>query len=893
MRSVSPWDSRPPSRGGFVLAALALGLCLPPAGSWAALPSAPQRLTATPGNRCIGLVWDAPAGSVTNYVVYVDLTTPAAPLVLQATVPSTLVSGLVNGSAYSITVAAVNADGTGPSTAPVIVIPEVPPLAPASLTCTVTESPSWLVHLTWPTPPQQTGQIIGYTLYRSLTTPAQTWYAFITGTAGAYVDAGVNTFGASGGYTYRVAAVDQYLRTGEASPEVRALLTPSGAPAEPVTLTATAQDGAIKLDWTTNGVRDGYVLSYGNTWDGPQTLVPLADTLTASVTFANDGLTRYFSLAGILGGVYSPRRTLACRTLPPQVAGVAAFAGNGYVRLTWDPFPADLEVTQYRIYSGPSLTFLASVSAAQTEYTDPAGASQYQVRAVTSAGESAPGGTVVPPAPVLVPAPPAGVAAVPLGNTVTPLQVTWSANPSGDAVTEYRCYALDGPFAVTAVAASATSLDIPGFLNNGQSYRFFLVATNASGDSPASATVTTSPAVPATTLTAEALGSTVLLNWTPWAGAGATGAQYRVRITPASGIAETLATTTQTAYADAGRVNGTYTYTVETLNLLGQALPAWWTPAFGLSVSAPPTPPTRMLVVPGNAQVVLNWQSVASSAGYLLYRTTVPGNYAGPYVSGLSAKATSYQDVSGLVNTLSYYYSLTAINESGESTRSAESLAIPYLPASLPADPAIRAGQLRRTISLSWNASLPGSYPIIGYNLYRSNDGGGTIVLLGTQPTVAAASATIAAFTYVDTDVAFGQDYLYRLHPLDEDAVHALRHEGPAYPTVLVSVAEPTNRMEVLRNAFDPARGESAPIQLVQVQSGRTWIKVYNLAGEWIRTLFDQDLPAGYSLDYPFVSDLAWDGRNERGEVVASGVYLIHAEGQGKYHQTRKVAVIK
>ncbi len=262
-------------------------------------------------------------------------------------------------------------------------------------------------------------------------------------------------------------------------------------------------------------------------------------------------------------------------------------------------------------------------------------------------------------------------------------------------------------------------------------------------------------------------------------------------------------------------------------------------------------------------------------------------------MTGLAALTTTYRDVSGLVNTLPYHYSMTAVNDAGESTRSAESMAIPYLPASLPSDPAFRALQLRRLIRLSWNASVPGSYPIIGYDLYRSTDAGGTFTLLGTAPTVASAATTLTSFGYLDTDVTYGQTYLYRLHALDEDSVHALRHEGPAYPLLQVRVDLPMNRIEVFRNAFDPARGEQAPIQLVQVQSGRVWIKVYTVSGEWVRTLFDRDLPAGFTPDYPFVETLAWDGKNERGEIVASGVYLIHAEGQGKYHQTRKIAVIK
>jgi flagellar hook assembly protein FlgD len=70
-------------------------------------------------------------------------------------------------------------------------------------------------------------------------------------------------------------------------------------------------------------------------------------------------------------------------------------------------------------------------------------------------------------------------------------------------------------------------------------------------------------------------------------------------------------------------------------------------------------------------------------------------------------------------------------------------------------------------------------------------------------------------------------------------------------------------------------------------------VKIYNLAGELIRTLWEGNVDGQYNPDYPFLLNLEWDGKNSRGETVASGVYMIHTEGQAHYHQTRKVAVIK
>lgn len=66
---------------------------------------------------------------------------------------------------------------------------------------------------------------------------------------------------------------------------------------------------------------------------------------------------------------------------------------------------------------------------------------------------------------------------------------------------------------------------------------------------------------------------------------------------------------------------------------------------------------------------------------------------------------------------------------------------------------------------------------------------------------------------------------------------------------------------------------------------GTAKVKVFNLAGELVHRLYEG--PAGNG-----TLALSWDGRNEKGDVVASGTYLILAETpSGPVRQL--VAVIK
>ena len=66
-------------------------------------------------------------------------------------------------------------------------------------------------------------------------------------------------------------------------------------------------------------------------------------------------------------------------------------------------------------------------------------------------------------------------------------------------------------------------------------------------------------------------------------------------------------------------------------------------------------------------------------------------------------------------------------------------------------------------------------------------------------------------------------------------------------------------------------------------------LSIYNLLGEEVKTLVDENQPAGtYSV--------RWDGRDRYGKQVAGGIYLykIEAVGSlGRFVQSRKMILIK
>jgi fibronectin type 3 domain-containing protein len=148
-----------------------------------------------------------------------------------------------------------------------------------------------------------------------------------------------------------------------------------------------------------------------------------------------------------------------------------------------------------------------------------------------------------------------------------------------------------------------------------------------------------------------------------------------------------------------------------------------------------PAAPTGLTATPGNAQVALNWTASSAATSYNVYRSTSSGGEGGtPFKTGVTS--TSYTD-SGLSNGTRYYYQVTAVNSSGESSKSSEvsttpqapTLPAPWIDADIGSPGLAGSGSyLAGTFTLKgggadiWNASDQFNY------LYQPLTGDGTII---------------------------------------------------------------------------------------------------------------------------------------------------------------------
>jgi hypothetical protein len=151
----------------------------------------------------------------------------------------------------------------------------------------------------------------------------------------------------------------------------------------------------------------------------------------------------------------------------------------------------------------------------------------------------------------------------------------------------------------------------------------------------------------------------------------------------------------------------------------------WWlsptnNPSYPVPTAAP-VAPTISAALAGDRQVLISWQGIPFATGYNLKRATVSGGPYTPLTNGVAG--ASFVD-STVSNGTTYYYILTATNQIGESSPSAEVSANP-IPS---AGGTISASLSASTLTVSW----PSTY--VGWILQTNTVGLGNPANWGNVP---------------------------------------------------------------------------------------------------------------------------------------------------------------
>ncbi|WP_426574026.1 fibronectin type III domain-containing protein [Aquihabitans sp. McL0605] len=706
------------------------------------VPGPPTAVSGTAGNAQVTLSWTAPTStggsSITAYRVTPYLgVTAQAPTTFASTATTQTVTGLVNGNAYTFTVQAVNAAGTGAaSTASAAVIPRTVPGAPTSVTGTRGDGS---VLLTWSAPGSNGGATVtAYTVTPYIGGVAQTPVVFDPVAPAPTISQTITGLTNGTAYTFKVAATN-VAGTGVDS-SASAAITPLAVPGAPTFVAGTPGSTTVSLSWTApasdgGAAITGYTVtpSIGGSAQAPTTFNSAATTQT--ITGLTNGTAYTFKVQAVnaagTGTASTASGAVTPRTVPGAPTSVTGTPGNTTVSLSWAA-PASnggAAITGYTItpYIGiVAQSPVAFLSTATTQtITGLANGTSYtfKVAATNAAGtgaDSAPSLAVTPRA---LPGAPTGVTGTP-GNTTVSLSWTAPASDGGSPITGYTVTPSIGGTAQAPISfgSTATTQTITG-LTNGTAYTFKVAALNAAGTgstSTASAAITprTVPGTP-TGVTGTAGNTTVSLSWTaPATDGGSPITGYTV--TPSiGGTAQAPITfgSTATTQTITGLTNGTaYTFTVAAVNAAGTGSTS--------SASAPVTPralpgaPTGVTGTAGNTTVALSWTAPASDGGSPITGYTVTPSIGGTAQAPISFGSTATtQTITGLTNGTAYTFKVAALNAAGTGSTSTASAAI--TPRTVPGAPTGVTGTAgNTTVSLSWTApASDGGSPITGYTV--------------------------------------------------------------------------------------------------------------------------------------------------------------------------------
>ncbi len=558
---------------------------------------------------------------------------------------------------------------------------------------------------------------------------------------------------------------------------IRLTETPWELPSAPLNLTAIPMDQAVLLTWKPPAYDSGWTIRHYRVFMGLTTgYEPFFKEVVGDtgllVTGLVNGLVWSFRVSAVTwvgeGPSTGSRQALPFGPPGPPLDLVGE-SGLGEVRLTWSP-PIDdgsSPVLGYHVLRGMVVWDL-SVHATLgdiTNFTDtglePGVLFHYSVRAFNLAGNGSLSKTIsayqldLPSAPSLL-------KAFPGDGTV---RLTWRhpETDGGRPIDGYRLFrAITGsPLEELQVLGDVQEYSDRN-LTNGVTYDYALRAFTSVGDGAMSVTVIATPEGRPTApldLVAVRLDRVVGLSWMePSNDGGRPILGYHVyRGTPDTEPILLLEIGTVTTCVDNGiELGRAYIYRVCAINTHGTGP---FTTDVSIVLVDPPGRPTNIQAVASDRTVVLRWEAPvddggASVASYLILRG--PSEDVTDWSVEVPPTALNYGD-EGLVNGVTYFYRVVAINGVGEGLASP---AVSATPRGLPGPPLnVTVGRGDANVTLSWE------HPV--------DDGGAAItgywVLRGDSPDLMMIIARLGLVTtYTDEGLSNGRTYHYSVAAVNE-----------------------------------------------------------------------------------------------------------------------------
>jgi hypothetical protein len=676
-------------------------------------PQPPQSLTSSLANSAIYI--DFVPGSnggtpITNYEISINGVT-FSPFSPPTSSSPLYITGLANGTTYTIYVRAINAIGSSLTSANITATPATNPSEPTSLRVTPGNT---LLSLSF-TPGFNGGAIITnyeYSIngspYTPLSPPQTTPPLLFNGL----------TNGVS--YTISLKALN-FVGESPASSSVTGI--PARVPDPPTSLVATPSNASISISFIPGANNGNAILNYQYSLDGSNYTVfsPAVTVSPVRISGLSNGTlyTIYLEAINSVGSSF-PSAPVSANpaTLPSPPTALVATPSNAQIIVSFsngDTGGRDITNYQYSLDGSNYALFSPPITSSPAIVTGLSNGTSYSVylKAVTSFGSSIPAGPVTAN-PVTLPSPPTALVATPSNAQI---RISFSnADTGGRAITNYE-YSLDGSnYALFSPPITSSPVIVTG-LSNGTSYSVYLQAVTSFGSSTPAGPVTAIPVTlpsPPTALVATPSNAQISISFSNGDTGGTPITNYRYS-TDGSNYALFSPPITSSPAIVTGLSNGTlYTVYLKAVNAVGTSI------GFASASANPvtyPSPPTALVATPSNAQIRISFSN-ADTGGRAItnYEYSLDGS---TYSLFSPAITSSPVIVTGLSNGTSYSVYLQAVTSFGSSTPAGPVTAIPV---TLPSPPtALVATPSNAQISISFSNGDTGGTPITNYRY--STDG--------------------------------------------------------------------------------------------------------------------------------------------------------------------------
>jgi Ferredoxin len=517
-------------------------------------PATPQSLIAAAVSETgIRVTWNA-ARYATSYIV--KWSTQAAGPFTSATVDTAayLVSGLITSTTYFFQVIAVNEAGQSDASLAVsATTPLAKPATPQSVAASTISETS--IRVSWNAAQYAANYIVQWS------TQSAGPFTSATSDTTMYVIGGLT---ASTLYYVQVSASNSAGQSAVSTTVTATTLAPPLQPPSAPALTATSRsDTSIQVSWQQVQNAANYIIERSTASSGPFSAI----CTTAALAWTNTKLgpnTAYYyrgkatNSAGASGYSATVSATTAVRVAVPSGLASGAVTSTS-ITITWQ---AAAGAQSYKIYRSSSATgTFASVGIATVaQYADngltPSAIYYYKVSSVNGTNESAQSAALSVTTSTAAPVAPTGVAATPISSSS--ITVSWTAVTGA---TGYIVYGGASSSSLSQLGTPATTSYSHTGLTAGTTYYYAVAATNASGTSARSTTVsaTTQAAGPTTPtgLKATAASSTsITVTWTAVTGA----TSYKLYTGTNNSTFTLLTTVTATTFTHTGLTAGTIHY---------------------------------------------------------------------------------------------------------------------------------------------------------------------------------------------------------------------------------------------------------------------------------------------------------------------------------------------